>query len=458
VKTRTKLSAALLATAAASMLSTAASADELTALKAQLDALQSRVNTMEAAPAIPGNTSLMSYQRGFGGNGFSKAERLLPQDAVSVNEDAGYTIAITPTADMPAPVAEITVYGYIGTHLHYAFDARHGDGNSFSVSTLANTGGDHISLTAKQSRFGIRSKIDTAVGQIRTHISMDFNNNSNSGSIRPRLRHAVGYWDMTPNWTFSAGQDGFTAALPVGVATVDFNGPLLSSSRAAQFRLTYTDGPLSWAVAIENPTFDSTTNMPNIASYLQYDIPGGHTFVVSGEIADWYNDGQTPDDGAVPHTDELAWVVQAGGNFNLADVATLSAGVGYGKGLLTNKFVFEDGFANINAAGDPLEAIAFTVGLSFGLTETTTFNTQFGYVNALEEQDTSCASTNPDGETPAATSGDCKDKLWKVTANIMWQPVKQMRMGWEINYGEYTRYDGTTEDGASAMFGTWFFF
>jgi hypothetical protein len=55
-------------------------------------------------------------------------------------------------------------------------------------------------------------------------------------------------------------------------------------------------------VAIENPTFDSTTNMPNIASYLQYDIAGGHTFIVSGEIADWYNDGQTPDDGAVPHT------------------------------------------------------------------------------------------------------------------------------------------------------------
>jgi hypothetical protein len=32
--------------------------------------------------------------------------------------------------------------------------------------------------------------------------------------------------------------------------------------------------------------------------------------------------------------------------------------------------------------GDPLEAIAFTVGLSFGLSETTTFNAQFGYVNA----------------------------------------------------------------------------
>jgi hypothetical protein len=72
--------------------------------------------------------------------------------------------------------------------------------------------------------------------------------------------------------------------------------------------------------------------------------------------------------------------------------------------------------------GDPLEAIAFVVGLSFGLSETTTFNTQFSYVNALELQ----------------ADGDDKDKLWKVSANVLWQPVKQMRMGWEVNYGEFT--------------------
>jgi hypothetical protein len=136
----------------------------------------------------------------------------------------------------------------------------------------------------------------------------------------------------------------------------------------------------------------------------------------------------------------------------------LTAGVGYGEGLLTNKFTFEDGFSNVDVNGDPLEAIAFTVGLSFGLSETTTFNAQFGYINALEEQDfLGCASTDPAGAA-AAASGDCKDKLYKVTANVMWQPVKQMRMGWEVNRGEYTSFDGTTEDGASALFATWFFF
>jgi hypothetical protein len=251
---------------------------------------------------------------------------------------------------------------------------------------------------------------------------------------------------MTPNWTFTAGQYWYTAALlPIGVSTVDFNGALLTYSRTAQFRLSYADGPLSWAVAIENPTFDSTTNMPNIASYLQYDIAGGHTLIVTGEVADWFNNGGTSagfSGTTVAHNDELGWAIQAGANFNLADVATLTAGVGYGEGLLTNKFVFEDGFNNVDLNGDPLEAIAFTVGLSFGLSETTTFNAQFGYVNALAVQ---------------ADAAD-KDKLYKVTANVMWQPVKQMRMGWEVNWGEYTLVDGTTEDGASAMFATWFFF
>jgi hypothetical protein len=439
----TILRKALLGGAALAVMTTGAQADELTALKAQLEALQNRVDTMESAPASYEGKSLLTFERGQASNTW---DVVASKDAASTNKDSGFTVAVTPTADMPAPVAEVTVYGYVGAHLHYAFDGAHGAGNSFSVSTLANTGGDHISLTAKQSRFGIKSKIDTAIGQIRTQIEADFNTGGNAGSLRPRLRHAVGHWDMTPNWTFTAGQYWYTAALlPIGVSTVDFNGALLTYSRTAQFRLSYADGPLSWAVAIENPTFDSTTNMPNIASYLQYDIAGGHTLIVTGEVADWFNNGGTSagfSGTTVAHNDELGWAIQAGANFNLADVATLTAGVGYGEGLLTNKFVFEDGFNNVDAAGDPLEAIAFTVGLSFGLSETTTFNAQFGYVNALAVQ---------------ADAAD-KDKLYKVTANVMWQPVKQMRMGWEVNWGEYTLVDGTTEDGASAMFATWFFF
>ena len=303
-------------------------------------------------------------------------------------------------------------------------------------------------LTHRQSRFGIKSKIDTAVGQIRTQLEFDANigtdiddddsaSTGGAGSTRIRSRHAVGHWDMTPNWTLSVGQWWFTAALlPIGVSTVDFAGSILTYSRTPQVRLSYSDGPLSWAVAIENPSFESDTNMPNIAGYLQYDIAGGHQFIITGEVADW-----DPADGGAAN-DELGWAIQAGANFNVADVATLTAGFGYGEGLLTNKFVFEDDFDDVDVNGDPLEALAFVVGLSFGLSETTTFNAMFSYAEALEDQD----------------DGDDKEKLYKVHANILWQPVKQMRMGWEVLWAEYEEQDGTTEDGVRASFATWFFF
>ncbi len=440
---KNRFTTVLLAGVAATMLSTAAQADELATLKAQLESLQSRVDTMEAAPATAfDGKSLLTFERGHGSNTWGTEAA----SEVSSSQDSGFTIAVTPTADMPAPVAEVTIYGYVNAHLAYDFDTEHGDAYSFDISTLdgnaQNDTGDHISLSAARSRFGIKSKIDTAVGQIRTRIELDFATGGNSGSLAPRMRKAYGEWDMTPNWTFLAGQTDFTAALtPIGVSTVDAAGALLTYSRTAQIRLTYTDGPLSWAVAIENPHINSTTNMPNVASYLQYDIAGGHQFIISGDVADWSNNGNNN------HNDELGWAIMAGANFNLADVATLTAGVGYGEGLLDDKYmgdIIDNGAAgrSVNAAGDPLETLGFLVGLSFGLSDTTTFNTMFSYAENLDN--------NP-------IAGQL-DTAYVVHANVMWQPVKQMRMGWEVVWAEKDFDNGTTEDGVRATFGTWFFF
>jgi hypothetical protein len=177
--------------------------------------------------------------------------------------------------------------------------------------------------------------------------------------------------------------------------------------------------------------------MPNIASFLQYDIAGGHTFIVTGEVADWFNTGDPAGN------DELGWAIQAGANINLADVATLTAGFGYGEGLLIDKFVFEEGIAITDNTGDPMEALAFVVGLSFGLSDTTTFNTQFSYVEALG---------------PQAVADDIEDKVYKVHANIMWQPVKQMRMGWEVLWAQKEYTDGSDADAVRASFATYFFF
>ncbi len=489
---------ALLGGAALAVMTTGAAADELATLKAQLAALQTQVDTMQEQSAqAAASSSALRYERGLGGNNWGLDA---VKDSANVNSGSGFTVAVTPTADLPAPVAEVTVYGYVAGHIAYDFDGTHGVANSFSSSTVGNDSGDHIGITGKQSRFGIKSKIDTSIGQIRTQIEGDFTSGGNSGSTLFRLRHAVGHWDMTPNWTFSMGQTWMTAALlPIGISTVDFAGALLTYSRASQIRLGYADGPLSWAVAVEEATWYSKTNMPNIAGFLQYDVAGGHQFIITGEVADWegarftdnvghcngveYNNGPTVnltdevsritcsglngsfvDSSQVNGNDELGWAVQAGANFNLADVATLTMGVGYGAGLLTQKFVFEDGFSPVDASGDPLEAWAFLVGLSFGLSETTSFNTMFSYVDALDDQ--------PIGGSRAHdTLINPKDRIYKVHANILWQPVKQMRMGWEVIWAQshYQTISNeefdcgescgkSSDDGVRATFGTWFFF
>ncbi len=164
---------ALLGGAALAVMTTGAAADELSTLKAQLAALQSQVDTIQSAPAqAPAGSSMLRYERGLGGNTWGLDA---VKDSANVHDGGGFTIAVTPTADLPAPVAEVTVYGYAAGHVAYDFDGNHGAANSFSTSTVGNDSGDHISLTHQQSRFGIKSKIDTAVGQIRTQLEFDAN-------------------------------------------------------------------------------------------------------------------------------------------------------------------------------------------------------------------------------------------------------------------------------------------
>jgi hypothetical protein len=95
----------LLGGAALSVLATGVQADELSTLKAQLEALQSRVNQLETTSArtpLPAGTKLLTVRNGQG----AFASSALPMRASDiVSEQNGYTIAVTPTADMPAPVS-----------------------------------------------------------------------------------------------------------------------------------------------------------------------------------------------------------------------------------------------------------------------------------------------------------------------------------------------------------------
>lgn len=486
---------------------TGAQADELTTLKAQLETLQSRVNQLESTPAtaaIPDGSSQITFKRGQGSLADWNMER---RSEINPSKDGGFTIAITPTADIPAPVTEVTVGGFVKADVIYDFD-QDNMGDTFGAGAYIFDGSQNVSgvsLHARQTRFRIKSRSDTAVGQIRTLIETDFFGTGNT----LRLRHAWGEWDMTPNWTLGAGQTWRIGCdIHTGITTVDFGASAgqCYNTRGAQVRLTYANGPLTFAFGIQEPlhrsgavtqtttreahvpavaddlattdvdesadaywgTTTTTANsgvvgsspdFPNFAASLLYAAPGGHQLFVSGELSHIDIDG---DENLGIDDDGIGWQVQAGTNIALGDLATFTGHVQYGDGISDVNGVGGAGFGmeqsifvndattpNPNSPGDSdsgeslstFESWGFAAGLSVNATDTTQINVQYGRGTAVD-----------------CVAACAYDAVNTIHANVLWKPVNQMRLGWEVIYGWKEMENAPDEDALRGQFGAWFSF
>jgi hypothetical protein len=213
---------ALLGGAALSVFATGAQADELTTLKAQLEALQSRVNQLETqpAPALPAGTKLLTVRKGPGSYDQLRHER--PGDRVQAHQ--GYTIAVTPTADMPAPVSEVSVSGDIRVNLIYqSYDvegeATHyidlNEDDSDDTSEHVGTESADFDITSR-GRICVDGRTETAIGEIGGSVRVRGNGNA----IEQKdafIDLAWGYWQMTPNLQLSGGWDDSLAKITAGV-------------------------------------------------------------------------------------------------------------------------------------------------------------------------------------------------------------------------------------------------
>jgi len=478
---------ALLGGVALGVTATGAQADELSALKAQLEGLQSRVNQLESSPSAGGTTpsglpqsdSWITFHRG-SDIGWDQSEHARPQEYIP--EDRGFTIAITPTADLPAPVHEVTVSGYVKGD--FIFDTQQDLGDSFAASAIS--GGDnreHVRLHARQSRFRIKSKSDTAVGQVRTLIEGDFEgvggNETFSNSTAFRLRHAWGEWNIMPNTAIGVGQTWSNFMnLFAYPDTVDFFGPAGASFvRQGQVRLTYYEGPFLLALAAENPETDirvgetggvfagercnesatrniceANDNAPDITGRVQFDAPGGHRVQLSGVLRNLRVDDDLPDPSGLGVTidgsdSEIGWGVLGAASVNLGDVATLLGMVIYGDGV--GRYIINGSGSDALLNGtsgdvvlDTIEVLGANAALSIGLTDTVTTNFVAGYYDQNNNDII-------DGQV---------DVLKTVHLNLMWQPVDRFRMGIEGMWGEVERKGESDEDALRFQFGAWFFF
>ena len=422
---------------------------KLSALKAQLEALQSRVNSLEAtgpvaSSSLPEGASFISFRRGSDLYKVDGPNR----GGEEYNDDRGFTIAITPTADLPAPVMEVSVSGYVKGD--FIYDTHNNLGLSASPGSVAIGGGndENFQAHARQSRFRIKSKSDTAVGQIRTLIEGDFEAAISSGGFR--LRHAWGEWDMTPDLTFGMGQTWSTHYHFAGeIPTVDFSGLVgtsgFNASRVAQIQIKSSHGPVSWAIGLQNPRSQiaggDDNQLPDLAAKANFELAGA-SIGVSGIVREIHVDSSANGTGGGASDSEIGFGVSAGIDLPLGDMFSLHATGSYGDG---DTSVTGSPAAGARLVGGNIrtnEAYGFAVGASFKLSEASSINAAYSYARASSKN-------------LAAASNQ---RFEKVHVNYLWQPVSKLRMGFEGIYAERGLAGGVDDDNLRFQFGTWFFF
>uniref|UniRef100_UPI003783FD76 hypothetical protein n=1 Tax=Aestuariivirga sp. TaxID=2650926 RepID=UPI003783FD76 len=337
---------ALMGGAALAATSAAAYADDLEALKAQIETLNARVAAMEAAPTVPAGYNLLTVSQG------PMVETpglpMLPGQAAAFGNTATY-ISVLPTADAPAS-STITWSGYARAGLVYnsvsndlkvrrnATNLPITGAGSTVDTTFENSGDDADTDVKARGQLRVTASTDTSVGEVGVDIRMRVNFDGNgNGDVYSDV--AWGYWSMTPELTFGGGYAGSLGNISYGYdgactcyytdnADVNFN-----PGDVTQFRLSYGSGPVSAAVALEDASLNSgfiDGNQTNthgdklgVSGELKY---SGDIF--NGEVAAVWRARDENDD--ADWTD--LWQVGAGMAFALGDMATLSLAGAFGEG------------------------------------------------------------------------------------------------------------------------------
>jgi opacity protein-like surface antigen len=428
-------------------MATGAQADDLTALKAQLEALQSRVNQLEstgpaASAGAPAGASYMTFNRGSDLNEMFVTNRLDDQ----LPGDRGFTIAITPTADLPAPIMEVAVSGYVQFLASYD---THSNTASSGGAAIVQGGGDdeHFQMDALRSRLRVTSKSDTAIGQIRTLIEGDFRRVNGPDQVF-RLRHAWGEWDMTPNTVFGAGQYWATNYHGIGeTPMVNWNGQWGTSgfnkSWVPQVQIRHTSGPFTFAVGLMNPWVElatgQDTQLPDLGARVTGTI-GTASFGIGAVVREIHLD--TDGAGAGVSDTTYGAGVSAGVDIPFGDMITLHATAGYGDGATDMTGGLNPGATLVGGNIETNESWGGAVGVSFKLSEASTINANYSI-------------TESEGDNLAGTAVETADG---IAVNYIWQPVSKLRMGVEAYYRNDELANGADEDNLRLTFGSWFFF
>jgi hypothetical protein len=384
---------ALLATAAVAAVTVSARADEVSDLKAQLEALNARVAQLEAAPALPAGYSLVTTSE------IAPLSLTGEKTAEAQMYKSSNRIAVLPTADAPA-----------ATTIDWDLEVR--AAITYYDEDKGTSDDDGVAVHAR-GRIRVKASTDTSVGTVGVDLRVQGGFDSSSylttyfGSTAYNnaiMNIAWGWWQMTPEWTLGGGYTGSLNDPGHGMdgwATYG-NTVWFGVSDQEQLRLTYSSGPLTWAVALEDN--DAADIGIALASRMDY---SGDT--ISASLAGFY----MPIDSAKDY-----WQIAAGADFSLGDMATLSVSAAFAE-----TYWGASAYAKMD------------------LTDATYFEVSAGYANP----DNGVFNVNPNGSD---------DSYMLLNAGIYWAPVDQLSIGLQADH----YFQKGSSDPTSVSFVTWFRF
>jgi hypothetical protein len=342
---------ALLATAALAAVTVSARADDASALKAELAALNARVAQLEASPAVPVGYSLLTIADGQ--TSATPGLEVLKKDAFALG-DKSTVVGIMPTADMPASTT-IEWSGYVRAAIVYT--KTQGYEKDTSIRT--------------RGQLNVKAKTDTAVGEVGVKIGLRANGTLLDNNPNVVSNEYWGYWAMTPELTLGGGYTGSLGNIGYGYDgactcqyTDNFFDSAFNPGDSKQMRLSYASGPLSMAIAIEDATrdfsFDPVGNplavppvLPDVVASGGNPFGGGNSDLgVAAEIK-YSGDAINGEISAVWRNSSLPfesdpWQVGAGVGFSLGDMASISLAAAAGKIYSGQKFWGASALASAN--------------------------------------------------------------------------------------------------------------
>jgi hypothetical protein len=304
-----------------------------------------------------------------------------------------------------------------------------------------------FNFTARESRVWFKTSTETDLGNLDTHIEIDFLGfDANLGSELTttssslRLRHAYGTWNgllVGQTWTTWMDLD----ALP---ETNDFGSPAgRVFARQAQARYTLPLAAIAGQlqVAIENPEASLTEPagtqvvptddyMPDTVVKVSTAGSWGHV-AAAGIVRMLRSNGaltgaETAKDTQLGVGGRVSGKLMLGARHNLRFDGTAGRGIGRYVGLNG----IRDG--EIDAQGDikPINVLATILAGQVWLTDTVRINLAGSMSQALNNSD--------------ALTGLVNERLISVHSNVMWNPIPRIRLGIEYIFASRALEGGPT--------------